>query len=240
MSFATDLFAGQQIVVLGATSGIGAATALRFAELGGAVEVAGLNADGDDAPRHARVGRSELDVLAEGALAAYLGRFDRIDVLVNCVGISRDRAEWERDAFRQVIEINLMSVMDSVWAARAKMVAGGSIVTIASMYATFGAADRPAYSASKGAIVQLTKSLAQEFAAEGVRVNTVAPGWIMTPLSKGLFADAAASDPIRARIPMGRWGEAEEVADAVVFLASPAARYVTGASLAVDGGYLTV
>lgn len=239
MSFAADLFTGQQIVVLGGTSGIGAAVALRFAELGGAVEVAGLNADGGDAPRHARVGRSELDVMAEGALVDYLERFARIDVLVNCVGISRDRAEWERGAFRQVIEINLMSVMESMWAVRGKMVPGASVVTIASMYATFGAADRPAYSASKGAIVQLTKSLAQEFAQDGVRVNAVAPGWIVTPLSKGLFEDRSASDPIKARIPMGRWGEADEVADAVVYLASPAARYVTGTSLAVDGGYLT-
>ncbi|WP_348645900.1 SDR family NAD(P)-dependent oxidoreductase [Rhizobium laguerreae] len=88
-------------------------------------------------------------------------------------------------------------------------------------------------------MVQLTKSLAQEFAAENIRVNAVAPGWIVTPLSRALFADEVVSAPIRNRIPAGRWGEAAEVADAIVFLSSAAARYITGVCLPVDGGYLT-
>jgi NAD(P)-dependent dehydrogenase (short-subunit alcohol dehydrogenase family) len=135
--------------------------------------------------------------------------------------------------------INLTSVMDCCQLARLRMQPGSSMVNIASMYSTFGAADRPAYAASKGAIVQLTKSLAQEYAQAGIRVNAVAPGWIVTPLSRALFADKGASAPILRRIPAGRWGAAEEIADVIVFLSSEAARYVTGACVPVDGGYLT-
>ncbi|MBB4121260.1 SDR family NAD(P)-dependent oxidoreductase [Martelella radicis] len=235
MTYQSGLFAGRTVIVTGGTTGIGAATARRFAALGANVTVCGLNAS--EAPEG--VSAVELNVLEPGALAQFLAGFETIDILVNSVGVSRDRDEWQKARFDEVMAINLTSVMDACRLARPKLGAGSSIVNIASMYATFGAADRPGYAASKGAIVQLTKSLAQEYAAAGIRVNAVAPGWIVTPLSRGLFADHAASDPIKARIPAGRWGEAEEVADAIVFLASDAARYVTGVSLPVDGGYLT-
>jgi len=158
---------------------------------------------------------------------------------VNCAGISRDRDEWSPEGFADVMAINFFPVMEASRLTQPKMGEGASIINIASMYATFGAADRPAYASSKGAIVQLTKSLAQEYAPK-VRVNAVAPGWIVTPLSQGLFADKGVSDPILARIPAGRWGKAEEIADAIVYLASPVAGYVTGIVLPVDGGYLTV
>lgn len=108
------------------------------------------------------------------------------------------------------------------------------------MFSTFGSADRPAYAASKGGVVQLTKSLAQSYAAAKVRVNAVAPGWIATPLSDNLRRDQAASQKIVDRIPLGDWGEPVDIADTIVFLASPAARYITGVTVPVDGGYLTV
>jgi len=239
MSFAPNLFKGKVVVVIGGTSGIGAAAAVAFAALGAEVHVAGLTAGGPLAPAGAAIAVTELDVRDATALANFLDPLPQIDVLVNCAGVSRDRDEWNPETFANVMAINFFPVMEASRLARSKMGSGAAIVNIASMYSTFGAADRPAYSSSKGAIVQLTKSLAQEYAPE-VRVNAVAPGWIVTPLSRGLFSDETASAPIMARIPFGRWGEAKEIADAIVYLASPAAGYVTGAVLPVDGGYLTV
>lgn len=237
MTFANDLFADRTVVIPGGTSGIGAATADRFAELGARVVCCGLGAS--SGPHSERIESREINVLQPDALADFFASLNQIDVLVNCTGVSRDRDEWKKETFDEVIAINLTSVMDCCRLGRSRMKSGSSIINIASMYSTFGAADRPGYSASKGAIVQLTKSLAQEFAAENIRVNAVAPGWIATPLSRALFADEVVSAPIRNRIPAGRWGEAAEVADAIIFLSSAAARYITGVCLPVDGGYLT-
>ena len=158
-----------------------------------------------------------------------------------CVGISRDRDEYDLDTFVRVLDVNLVSGMRLCELARPLLRdTAGSIGLTSSMYSVFGAADRPAYGASKGAVNQLTRSLAVEYAVDGIRVNAVAPGWIETPLSEGLRADATANRTVLARVPIGRWGLSPEVADAFVFLASPAARYVTGAVLPVDGGYLCV
>ena len=241
MTFASTLYAGRRVLVLGGTSGIGAGTALRFAQLGAHVLAAGLQAGGEHIPIHDRILCVELDVIDGLAVQSMLSQEDSIDVLVNCAGISRDRHEYELDVFEHVLAVNLTSIMRACNAAMPALIrARGCVVNVASMFSTFGSADRPAYAASKGGVVQLTKSLAQAYAAENVRVNAVAPGWIATPLSEGLRRDEVASRAILDRTPLGHWGEPADVADAIVFLSSPAARYITGVTLPVDGGYLTV
>jgi NAD(P)-dependent dehydrogenase (short-subunit alcohol dehydrogenase family) len=234
-----DAHRPRTVVVVGGTSGIGAAIAERFVERGDRVAVGGLRAG--DAPPALRGGAAvtEVDVTGGDALEDYLGGFPEIDALVNAVGIIRRGDEFDPAVFARVVEVNLTSVMRSCVAARPALAAsGGCVVNIASMLSYFGGPLVPGYSASKGGISQLTRSLAVAWAPEGIRVNAVAPGWISTDLTAGIRENDEAQARILDRTPMGRWGRPSEVAGAVDFLCGPDAGFVTGAVVPVDGGYL--
>jgi NAD(P)-dependent dehydrogenase (short-subunit alcohol dehydrogenase family) len=169
---------------------------------------------------------------------AFATKLDTLSVLINAAGVLRRPDEYDIEVFTNVVDINLTGAMRLATACKPALAeAGGSIINIASIYAFFGAAHAPAYAASKGAIVQLTRSLAVAWAKDNIRVNAIAPGWIMTALSANARTDPARSTAIMSRSPMARWGEPEELVGPALFLAGDAARFVTGVVLPVDGGY---
>jgi NAD(P)-dependent dehydrogenase (short-subunit alcohol dehydrogenase family) len=227
---------GRIAIVTGGGTGIGRAIAEKLAQVDYTCVCCGL--DRDDAwPSEIEFVR--LDVTDQRAIEAFAQRFPSVGVLVNAAGIIlHDGREFDVDGFRMVVDVNLVAAHAMTMALRPSLVIDkGSIVNVASMWSFFGSARNPAYAASKGALVQLTRSHAVAFAPEGVRVNAVAPGWIDTRLAAGAIHNPERSAAIMARIPLGRWGTPADVADVVAFLASTAARYVTGAVLPVDGGY---
>jgi NAD(P)-dependent dehydrogenase (short-subunit alcohol dehydrogenase family) len=230
-------------LVTGGTQGIGHGVTQALLEAGYNVHATGVSAQEVAAcPDQANLSKHVLDVTDPAAVDALVAALPRVDALVNCAGILiRGGREYDMAVFEKVIQVNLIGTMRLCTACKPKLTESkGAIVNTASMLAFFGSAFVPGYSASKGGVAQLTKSLAAAWATEGIRVNAVAPGWIATGMTGPLRDDPAREAGILNRTPMGRWGEPAEVGAVVRFLLSDDARFVTGTVMPVDGGYLTV
>ena len=244
---------GKVALVTGGNGGIGLGLARGLAAAGASIMIAGRNAEKSEAAaaelRAASGGKVAVysgDVstseVAKTMVAATLTVFGRLDILVANAGINIRKApetytpaEWQ-----SILDTNLNGPFFAAQAVHATMKAqgGGKIITIGSMSSIFGLPFAPAYSATKGGIVQLTRALASAWAKDNIQVNSILPGWIDTDLTKGARRDVAGlHEKVLTRTPAKRWGEPADFAGIGVFLASPASDFVTGTAIPVDGGY---
>lgn len=238
---------GKRALVTGANTGIGQAIAIGLAAAGAHVIAAGRSSCDDTVAQITAAGGSAealtLDLSDPVKGTGELAKAGDLDILVNNAGIIRreDSVDYSEADWDDVMDVNLKAVFLLCQAfAKAAIARGaeGRIVNIASLLSFQGGIRVPAYTASKHGVAGLTKIFANEWAAKGINVNAVAPGYIATNNTEALRNDTARNQAILDRIPAGRWGDAEDIAGAVTFLCTPAAKYVTGAVLNVDGGWL--
>ncbi|ANH07248.1 2-dehydro-3-deoxy-D-gluconate 5-dehydrogenase KduD [Shinella sp. HZN7] len=242
---------GKVALVTGARTGLGQGMALALAKAGADIVALGSSAMPETAERVAAMGRRfhamTVDLSkpfdAGAVLVEAVSTAGGVDILVNNAGIIRraDLLEYSEDDWNSVIDVNLTAVFRLSQAAARHMVATkrpGRIVNVASMLSFQGGIRVPAYTASKHGIAGLTKAMANELAPHGITVNAIAPGYMATDNTEALRGDPDRNAQISARIPMGRWGTPGDLDAAVLFFASPAAGYVTGTVLPVDGGWL--
>jgi 2-deoxy-D-gluconate 3-dehydrogenase len=243
---------GKVAIVTGGNGGIGLGMARGLASAGARVVVAARNASkSESAVRELKALGSDafalaLDVADErsvnDAFEQTAAKCGRIDILVNNAGINirKPAHELALDEWRQVMDINLTGAFLCSRSAHAHMkrAGGGKIINIGSMMSIFGATFAPAYGASKGGIVQFTRSTAIAWAPDNIQVNAVLPGWVDTDLTRSARQQVAGlHERVLARTPSGRWGTGEDFAGIAVFLASPASDFITGTAIPVDGGY---
>jgi NAD(P)-dependent dehydrogenase (short-subunit alcohol dehydrogenase family) len=234
-------FNNKVVLLTGGTSGIGLGIANAFANQGARVIATGATREEVDQAKsmNSKIDFKQLNVSTSENVQDFFENIDTLDVLINCAGIIKRELEHDPEVFQEVINVNLNGTMRACSAARDFLKeTNGSIINIASMLTFFGGGLVPAYSASKGGIAQLTKSLAIAYASDQIRVNAIAPGWIKTPLTTALQEDENRANAILSRTPMNRWGEPEDLAGPAMFLASDDAKFVTGSIIPVDGGYM--
>ena len=244
-------FKDKKVLIIGGTSGIGLATAIAFANHGADVVATSRDAKlvNETAQQLMALGSNTFEITCDATnsedvqrlMEQVESRWRTLDVVMNSQGahhkIPSEAVSDEQ--FASLMDVNLQSVFRVCREAFPLLSKPqGTIINIASMGAFLGLKHAAAYSASKGAIVQLSKTLAVDWAEYGIRINCIAPGWILTRLSEQALSVPAYREPILRRIPLARFGQPEEVADVALFLASQYARYMTGSVIAVDGGVL--
>lgn len=240
-AFASNFLADKTVVVSGGTSGIGLTVAEGFAAAGATVIATGSSEGRLEAARAQAAGSvrfEKLDVRDHEAVERFFAALPRLDVLVNCQGIARPDAEWDEAVFLDVMDVNLNSAMRLSRAALPLLKrSGGSIVNFASMLSYLADESVPSYTASKTGIVGLTRAMAHKYGRDGVRVNAVAPGYHRTDMTKPLWSVPESEQKIAERSALKRWGTTDDLVGPILFLCSPAAAFVTGVTLPVDGGY---
>jgi 2-dehydro-3-deoxy-D-gluconate 5-dehydrogenase len=243
---------GRAAIVTGASRGLGAAMAIALASAGAQVCLVGRSGNlGATAAAIARDGGVALEVVGDltteagvdAIVSACLRRFGAVDVVVNNAGtfIRKPALDWTMEEWDEVVDLSLRSVFMMCQRAGREMLARGSgkIVNIGSVLSFQGGYTVPGYAASRHGLVGLTRALANEWAGRGVHVNAIAPGYVDTDLLEGLKRDPERSSALLARVPAGRWGRADELAGAVIYLASAASDFVHGETLLVDGGWMS-
>ncbi|NDR55433.1 SDR family NAD(P)-dependent oxidoreductase [Aliiruegeria sabulilitoris] len=238
--FASNLFKGKSAIVTGGTAGIGLDIAKSLSDLGASVIALGSTEERIAKLDEPSLILKRIDVRDKAEVRAFCAEQEQLDVLVNCAGTAKPEDEWEEEVFLDVMDVNLNSQMRfSIGLHDALAQTGGSVVNIASMLSYLADASIPAYTTSKTGVLGLTRACAHKWGPDGIRVNAVAPGYHITELTTGLWSDAAVTRSIERRTALGRWGTAQDVTGATLFLLSPAAEYITGTCLDVDGGFLS-